>query len=81
MIPRPRPESDYVEIGIPWLAATLLCVVGFPIADELRSLMGPLVLSLYGVAVLMALSFAICKTASRKRDHEAGPREIPAVIK
>jgi hypothetical protein len=82
MHPRQRPESEYVEIGIPWLAAALLCVVGLPFADDLRSLMGPVVLSVYGMAVLMAICFAICKTVSRKRTHEANmPHEIPAAIK
>jgi hypothetical protein len=82
MLPRPRPESDYVEIGIPWLAAALLCVVAFPVAEDLQSLMGPLVLCVYGVAVLMAICFAICKTAARKRGHETyEPHEIPAAIK
>ncbi len=67
---RQRPESDYVEIGIAWLAAGLLCLFVFPVVDDWRSDLGPLVVCLYGAAVLLAIGFAICKTASRTKREE-----------
>ncbi len=57
-----------------WGAAALLCVFAFPAIEELRTLMGPLVLVLFGVAGLMVLTLAVCRATTRgKRSRTVRP--------
>lgn len=70
MTHRKRPESEYVAIGMAWIAAALLCVFVFPELQDLRSLMGPLVLNLYGAAALMLLALGVCRLMARPKPRE-----------
>jgi hypothetical protein len=53
-----------------WTAAALLCAFVFPELQDLRALMGELVLNLYGAAVLMLIAFGICRLMARPKPPE-----------
>jgi hypothetical protein len=74
MTPSQRTEPERISIGLAWIAAALLCVFVFPEIEELRSLMGSLVLNLFAVAGLMALTLAVCRATARgKRNRTMKP--------
>jgi hypothetical protein len=70
MTTRKRTESEYVAIGMAWTAAALLCVFVFPELQELSSQMGPIVLNLYGAAILLGLTYGICRLFARTKAPE-----------
>ncbi|MGZ4961231.1 MAG: hypothetical protein ACXWIU_00535 [Limisphaerales bacterium] len=71
MNPTRRTDPERISIGLAWGAAALLCAFVFPVIEELRTLMGPLVLILFGVAGLMALTLAVCRATSRGKRSPA----------
>jgi peptidoglycan/LPS O-acetylase OafA/YrhL len=74
MTPAKRTEPERVAIGLGWCAAALLCVFVFPEIEELRTLMGPLVLMLFAVAGLMAMTLAVVRATARgKRSRTVRP--------
>jgi hypothetical protein len=70
MTSRKRRESEIVAIGMAWSAAALLCAFVFPEIQDLRALMGPLVLNLFAAAALMLIALGVCRLMARRKPPE-----------